>query len=739
MRFNPHLLDEIRARLPVSQVVGRKVALKKKGREWTGLSPFKSEKTPSFFVNDIKGFYHCFASGEHGDIFKFVMTTEGLSFPEAVERLAEEAGVPMPKPDAREEARHDERQRLYALLEAAAAFFVDSFRGKAGAEARRYVAEKRGLQPATVEKFRIGFAPNSKSALREHLAKAGFSVEEMALSGMLISGEDIPVAYDRFRNRVMFPITDLKGRVIAFGGRALDTDRVLPGGGHIAKYLNSPETPLFHKGHILFNAANARQPAHDKGRIIAVEGYMDVVALTEGGFPESVAPLGTALTEDQVKLLWRVVPEPILCFDGDSAGQKAAFRAVDTVLPNLTPGHSVAFAFLTDGLDPDDLIRQKGAAAMEARLAEAKPLVEVLWDREWAKGTWTTPERRARLEHELRQLVGRIQDASVRIQYEREIRRRLNEAFGVAEAVSAPERAAPVAKPATSLPEPPPDQFAPFDYDDQPVAGYDPAFGLDDMPGHDDPYAPPVAPQPAFQHERGYGQGQDRGFKPGGRRGARSGEPFRGGQSGQRGGGFQKRRWPPSPYDPEPKPQPSSELRASRLDADEDILVFTMLNHPWVIDEYLEQLTGYKCASPIHGKLLAAIVDKFMLDPEITPAELQAFIAEGPFAEFYERLNKHSGHKCVAFTKPDAARDAVRVGIGNFLLKDHLARLEAEIVQARLRYEAELTEEALQNLTRLTTERHTAQRSRSATRSDSIVKEGDFAAALARYRVGGSA
>ena len=433
MRFSPHLLDEIRARLPVSQVVGRKVALKKKGREYTGLSPFKAEKSPSFFVNDQKGFYHCFASGEHGDIFTFLMKTEGLAFPEAVERLAEEAGVPMPKADVREEARHDERQRLYALLEASAAFFVDCFKGKAGSEARRYVAEKRGLQPVTIEKFRIGFAPNSKSALREHLAKAGFTVEEMASSGMLISGESIPVAYDRFRNRVMFPITDLKGRVIAFGGRALDTDRVLPGGGHIAKYLNSPETPLFHKGHILFNAANARGPGHDKNRVIAVEGYMDVVALTEAGFPESVAPLGTALTEDQVKLLWRVVPEPILCFDGDSAGQKAAFRAVDTVLPHLTAGHSVAFAFLPDGLDPDDLIRQQGPEAMEAKLAEARPLVDVLWQREWAGGAWTTPERRAQLEAQLRQLVGRIHDASVRSHYERDIRQRFNAAFGITE------------------------------------------------------------------------------------------------------------------------------------------------------------------------------------------------------------------------------------------------------------------------------------------------------------------
>ncbi|MEQ1711515.1 MAG: DNA primase, partial [Hyphomicrobium sp.] len=275
MRFPPHFLDEIRARLPVSQVVSRKVALKKKGREYAGLSPFKVEKTASFFVNDQKGFYHCFASGEHGDIFKFVMTTEGLTFPEAVERLAAEAGLPMPKMSEHEAAVEDTRQRLYLLLDAAAKYFEDSLRGPSGADARRYI-DKRGLQRETVAAFRLGFAPSSRSALKEHLARQGFTLDEMTQSGMLIAGDDIPVAYDRFRNRVMFPITDLKGRTIAFGGRALDPDAP-------AKYLNSPETPLFHKGHVLFNAHRARGPSHDKGRIIAVEGYMDVAALHEGG------------------------------------------------------------------------------------------------------------------------------------------------------------------------------------------------------------------------------------------------------------------------------------------------------------------------------------------------------------------------------------------------------------------------------------------------------------------------
>ena len=422
MRFPPQLLDEIRARLLVSHVVGRKVQLKKKGREYVGLSPFKTEKTPSFYVNDQKGFYHCFASGEHGDIFTFLIKTEGLSFPEAVERLAGEAGVAMPERSERQIERGDERERLLQLLEASVKFFEAQLNAPAGETARRYLT-KRGLAADTITRFRLGFAPPSRSALKEHLAKAGFTSAEMATSGMLISGDDIPVPYDRFRNRVMFPIADLKGRIIAFGGRALDADAP-------AKYLNSPETPLFHKGHILFNAAAARPLAFDKSRLIAVEGYMDVVALSEAGFGEAVAPLGTALTEDQIKIMWRMTQEPILCFDGDSAGRKAAHRAIDTALPHLKPGFSVAFAFLPDGLDPDDLIRQQGADAMERILAQSRPLAEVLFEREWSAGDWSTPERRARLEQQLHTLVGQIADAGVRAQYEREMRQRLYAAWG---------------------------------------------------------------------------------------------------------------------------------------------------------------------------------------------------------------------------------------------------------------------------------------------------------------------
>ncbi|MGQ0671694.1 MAG: DNA primase [Hyphomicrobium sp.] len=417
MRYPPHLLDDIRARLPVSQVVARKVALKKKGREFAGLSPFKVEKTPSFFVNDQKGFYHCFASGEHGDIFSFVMKTEGLTFPEAIERLAAEAGVPLPKPSAADQGQDDRRQRLYALLEAAAKFFETALSGSAGREARVYL-DKRGVGAEAVRSFRLGYAPASRSAIRDHLAGDGYTSDEMAAAGMLIAGEDIATPYDRFRHRVMFPIADLKGRVIAFGGRALDPEAP-------AKYLNSPETPLFHKGDNLYNARAARGVAHDTGRLIVVEGYMDVVALSEAGFRESVAPLGTALTEAQVKLLWRLAPEPILFFDGDSAGRKAAYRAVDVVLPLLQAGTSVRFAFLANGLDPDDLVRQHGPAAVGDVLDKARPLFEVLWSRELDLLPVETPEQKASFEKRMKALVATIADPAVRHHYDLELRQRL--------------------------------------------------------------------------------------------------------------------------------------------------------------------------------------------------------------------------------------------------------------------------------------------------------------------------
>src|SRR6195256_4915516 len=295
MRFPPEFLDELRARLPVSEVVGRRVKLKKSGREWRGLSPFNQEKTPSFFVNDQKMAWFDFSSGKNGSIFDFVMMTEGLSFPEAVERLATQAGMTLPKVSQEDEVRDQRRKSLVEVLELAAKFFEATLASRLGAKARGYLAD-RGLDPAMQVKFRLGYAPAERFALKEYLGKEGVSAEDMVEAGMLVAGEDIPVPYDRFRDRVMFPITDLRGRVIAFGGRALEKDAQ-------AKYLNSPETPLFHKGDNLYNLATARQAAHNGAPLVVVEGYVDVIAMVGAGFAASVAPLGPALTKNQRALL----------------------------------------------------------------------------------------------------------------------------------------------------------------------------------------------------------------------------------------------------------------------------------------------------------------------------------------------------------------------------------------------------------------------------------------------------
>ena len=643
MRYSPHLLDEIRARLPVSQVVGRKVSLKKKGREWAGLSPFKSERTPSFFVNDNKGFYHCFASGEHGDIFTFLIKTEGLTFPEAVERLAAEAGVALPKPEVRDRETYDQRQRLSAVLDASVAFFEEQLAGAAGAEARRYLVEKRGLRRETIKSFRLGYAPHSRTALKEHLGRLGFTSEEMALSGMLISGEDIKEPYDRFRHRVMFPIGDWKGRTIAFGGRALDPDAP-------AKYLNSPETPLFHKGHNLYNAHQARGAAHDKGRVIAVEGYMDVVALSEGGFGESVAPLGTALTPEQVALLWRMVPEPVLCFDGDSAGKKAAYRAVDTVLPMLKPGMSVRFAFLPDGLDPDDLIRQQGPDAMQATLASAQPLAQVLFDREWARDDWSTPERRARLEHELRLLTARIEDASVRSHYEQDMRRRLNAAWGG-------ERSG----------------------------------------GH-------------LRPSRQTGFGQPAGRVTGSSyRGAASQPGFGSGRgsAGNRGAG---RRWGSElPV----HPQASSSLLASALVSGdkarpgyrEVLLVRTLINHPWLAVDAAEGLAGVTFLAPAVAKLRDAILAAVSLDNSLDSQGLRSHLVRTGLGGVLDLVDRSVTHKCDRFAEPDAGHAEVEVGWRHALaLHERQVGVKAALESAERAWHEDRSEDAFQRICELQAE-----------------------------------
>jgi DNA primase len=434
MRFSPQFLDELRARLPVSEVVGRRVKLRKAGREWKGLSPFNKEKTPSFFVNDQKAMWFDFSSGKNGNIFDFVMQTEGVSFPEAVERLAGQAGVPMPVMTPEAQAREEQRKTLHDVVELAAKFFEANLASRAGARGRGYLAD-RGIASTTQLKFRLGYAGSEQYALKEHLGALRISVEDMVEAGLLVAGDDIAVPYDRFRDRVMFPISDWRGRVIAFGGRALDKD--VP-----AKYLNSPETPLFHKGATLYNIAAARTAAHNagksaednfSGRVIAVEGYIDVIAMVTAGYEATVAPLGTALTAEQLALMWRMADEPILCFDGDDAGRRAAYRALDIALPLIKPGKSLKLAALPDGQDPDDLVRSGGREAIEDVLDAARPLAEMLWTRESEAGSLQTPERRAALEARLAEVAASIADETVRRYYRADFATRLRQLFAPAE------------------------------------------------------------------------------------------------------------------------------------------------------------------------------------------------------------------------------------------------------------------------------------------------------------------
>ncbi len=422
MRFPPSFLDDVKARLPVSDVVRRRVKLVKAGREWKGLSPFNAEKTPSFFVNDQKMAWFDLSAGKNGNIFDFVMETEGLSFPEAVERLAGEAGLALPRATPEAEAQEERRAGLHEALDMAADFFAATLNGPSGRPAREYLAQ-RGVTTEAQKQFRLGYALPEKYALRDHLAARGIAKETMVEAGLLIHGEDIAVPYDRFRDRIMFPIADRSGRPIAFGGRALAKDAA-------AKYLNSPETPLFHKGSVLYNHHLARKAAHGSGRVIVVEGYIDVIAMASAGFPETVAPLGTALTPDQAALLWKMAEEPILCFDGDRAGRKAAYRAIDMALPLIGPGRSLRFALLPEGQDPDDLLRLGGAPAMAERLSQGLAMADLIWLRETEAQDLATPERRAGLERRLREIAQEIGDETLRRYYRDDFKERLYKLFG---------------------------------------------------------------------------------------------------------------------------------------------------------------------------------------------------------------------------------------------------------------------------------------------------------------------
>jgi DNA primase len=600
MRFTPQFLDDLRARLPVSEVVGRRVKLKRAGREWKGLSPFQQEKSPSFTVNDQKGFYHDFSSGKHGDIISFLMETEGVGFTEAVERLAAMAGVPLPAATP-EAARHEQRRKtLYDVMELAAKFFADTLASRNGAKARGYLGD-RAISPAVQLQFRIGYAPPDRFALKEHLGSHGIPVEDMVEAGLLVSGDDIPVPYDRFRDRVMFPIADLRGRVIAFGGRALEKDVA-------AKYLNSPETPLFHKGDNLYNLAPARLATHNGAPLVVVEGYVDVIAMVGAGFAASVAPLGTALTENQLALLWKMADEPILCFDGDKAGQKAAWRAADLALPHLKPGKSLRFALLPEGQDPDDLARSGGRGAIEEVISAARGLADVIWSREIEGGSFATPERRAALEARIGELSAGIRDEVVRRYYRQDLSERLQRSF-----------------------------------------------------------APDIA-------RGGYGRGNFRGVA-GGESGRRFGP--RGSFTPGAAGRFEPRgraqssvgqtinRGPYQAASPQLALSPIMRGQRSALSRREALILQTLINHPWLLHEHLEEVAALELGHPEAHKLRAGIIAAFAHDHHHSPEpteqadKMRADLEAGGFSQVLQRVELAITTGAVWGVKPGAAREDV--------------------------------------------------------------------------------
>ncbi len=424
MSLSPAFLDELRARTVLSTLVGKTTKLTKAGREYKGCCPFHQEKTPSFYVNDEKGFYHCFGCSAHGDAIRWLTDQRGLPFMDAVKELAAAAGMEVPAPDPRAAERQERAKGLNEAMEDAQRFFETTLAGLDGTPARGLI-ERRGLRPETVRAFGLGFAPDSKTRLRTELKSYGDPL--LIEAGLLISVEE-KAPYDRFRGRLMIPIRDPRGRVIAFGGRVI--------GDGEPKYLNSPDTPLFDKGRTLYNLDRALPAARKANRVIVVEGYMDVIALAQAGIGEAVAPLGTALTEAQLERLWRIADVPILCFDGDAAGQKAALRAAQRALPMLAPGRSLQFVTLPQGQDPDDLIRAKGVGALEALLNDTQPLVDRLWQHLYAAEPLETPEQRAGLRARLNETAQSIQDRDVRDEYAAEFKRRFGDAF----ARSAPQR-----------------------------------------------------------------------------------------------------------------------------------------------------------------------------------------------------------------------------------------------------------------------------------------------------------
>ncbi|ARO14825.1 DNA primase [Ketogulonicigenium robustum] len=420
----------------MAQVVGRKVVWDRrksnpgKGDMWAPC-PFHQEKSASFHVDDRKGYYYCFGCHAKGDAISFVRETENVGFAEAVEILAREAGMQMPARDPQAQQRADRRTQLADVMEQAVQVFRMQLKTQAGEAARAYL-QRRGLSSEAWDRWGLGFAPDNRTGLLRHLTDKGVAPDLMVDAGLVIKPDDGGQPYDRFRGRIIFPIRDARGRAISLGGRAMDPNAR-------AKYLNGPETALFDKGRSLFNIGPAREAAGKGHPLIVAEGYMDVIALSEAGFHAAVAPLGTAVTADQLALMWRIADEPIIALDGDTAGLRAALRVIDLALPLLEAGKGLRFAIMPEGQDPDDLIKAKGRGAMQAVIDGALPMVRLMWQRETDGKVFDSPERRAALDKQLRALIRTIRDPSIKAHYGEEINRLRQGLFGtVPAAVAAP-------------------------------------------------------------------------------------------------------------------------------------------------------------------------------------------------------------------------------------------------------------------------------------------------------------
>ncbi|MBP0484066.1 DNA primase [Sagittula salina] len=542
MSLPPGFLDELRNRISLSDVVGRKVMWDKrksqpgKGDLWAPC-PFHHEKTASFHVDDRKGFYYCFGCHEKGDAFSFVQKLDNVGFMEAIEILATEAGMEMPAKDPKAQEKLDRRTVLGEVMEQAVQFFRFSLKQQVASDARAYLA-KRGMTPPVLDRFEIGFAPPGWDNLRLALTGKGVSIDDLVACGLSKKSDKGKEPYDVFRNRIIFPIRDARGRAIAFGGRAMDPD-------DNAKYLNSPETELFDKSRNLYNLRPAREASGRGQPLVVAEGYMDVIALSEAGFRASVAPLGTAVTESQLQLMWRLSEEPVIALDGDKAGLRAAYRVIDLALPLLEAGKSLRFALMPEGKDPDDLLRAEGAEAVSRVLDAAVPMVELLWRNETEGKTFDSPERRAALDKALRERVRLIRDPSLRQHYGEAIRERLDQLYN---------------RVGTRAPD-----------------SFDSGFG--GAPGG------------------GYGGNFDRGYG-GGAKGEFRGD-FKGGFKG-RGGRGPRRPWnAPEP----PSPTAKASLLASggetpELRLREEVILATLFCHPALSETFEHQLEALSFADP---------------------------------------------------------------------------------------------------------------------------------------------